>query len=69
MSEKGRGVDTRMTRTPGSPEYRDEPFHPTGCDRLPCSDRAINLVCFRANEQTRSGKNEFISSEAESSSY
>lgn len=39
-------------------------------DRCLCvRERTINLVSFRVDEQTPSGKNEFISSGAESSSY
>lgn len=36
---------------------------------LVLGERTINLVSFRVDEQTPSGKNEFISSGAESSSY
>ena len=45
-----------------SEKGHDEPSHPTGGDRSSCRERTINLVCFRADEQTTpSGKNEFIS--------
>lgn len=53
----------------GLEKCHGEPFYPTGGDRSSCSERTINLVSFRVDEQTPSGKNEFISSGAESSSY